>query len=412
MVWGIGLRRLGSGCGRRLVTGSCVIRETTQTGCRRSRPRVSLSIYLSTNLQNSFYILMPAGRAAQVATEGLTLPMQAHDRPNQVLHRRVDTQGRRCSSEPLRSGHHQHRDVCRRDKLRSDVDLAGVPKKARAVGWSSVSPCATRSLASASAGSGLGGAARLGDAGLGDGVSEHPRQHKPAPLPAPVAHALTGKPSDVHAPGAKCEQLSSKAHGQSPIGSEGGAPGQGYLCFILPASFLGLFLILARRGYMVRRNLIFGLLALAHGVAANRALQLPSPPSSPSRGGRRLSGPACAPNASNASNSSSPNGRMVECTEFVVDGSNASNRSHLSNASNASSPHALQPSPPSPPPHPPCGCQHISVTGAESVQSKRMGIYTRTDDFVGARQLYQRGSPASQYLYYDTRCACSTSSLM
>ena len=199
--------------------------------------------------------------------------------------------------------------------------------------------------------------------------------------------------------------MSSKSRGQSPIGSEGGAPGQGYLCFILPASFLGLFLILARRGYMVRRNLIFGLLALAHGVAANRALQLPSPPSSPSRGGRRLSGPACAPNASNASNSSFPNGRMVECTEFVVDGSTASNRSNLSNASNASSPHALQPSPPSPPPHPPCGCQHISVTGAESVQSKRMGIYTKTSDFVGARQLYQRGSPASQYLYYDTRCA-------
>ena len=39
--------RLGCGCGRRLVTGSCVIRETTQTGCPWSRPRVSLSIYLS-----------------------------------------------------------------------------------------------------------------------------------------------------------------------------------------------------------------------------------------------------------------------------------------------------------------------------------------------------------------------------
>ena len=47
IVWGIGLRRLGSGCGRHLVTGSCVIRETTQTGCPWSRPRVSLSIYLS-----------------------------------------------------------------------------------------------------------------------------------------------------------------------------------------------------------------------------------------------------------------------------------------------------------------------------------------------------------------------------
>ena len=49
LVWGIGLRRLGCGCGRRLVTGSCVIRETTQTGCPWARPRVSLSIsiYLS-----------------------------------------------------------------------------------------------------------------------------------------------------------------------------------------------------------------------------------------------------------------------------------------------------------------------------------------------------------------------------
>ena len=205
----------------------------------------------------------------------------------------------------------------------------------------------------------------------------------------------------MHAPGTEREHLSSKALGQSPIGSEGDAPGQGYLCFTLPASFLGLFLILARRGCTVRRHLIFGLLALAHGVAANRASQLPSPPSPPSHGGRQLSGPACTPNASNSSWS---NGRMVECAEFIVDGSNASNRSNLSNGSKLS-PHALQPSPPSPPPHPPCSCQHISVTGAESVQSKRMGIYTRTDDFVGARQLYQRGSPASQYLYYDTRCA-------
>ena len=56
MVWGIGLRRLGCGCGRRLVTGSCVICETTPTGRPRSRPRVSLSIYLSIL---SFYEYLP-----------------------------------------------------------------------------------------------------------------------------------------------------------------------------------------------------------------------------------------------------------------------------------------------------------------------------------------------------------------
>ena len=54
LVWGIGLRRLGCGCGRRLVTGSCVIRETTHTGCPWSRPRVSLSIYLSRYPNNTF----------------------------------------------------------------------------------------------------------------------------------------------------------------------------------------------------------------------------------------------------------------------------------------------------------------------------------------------------------------------
>ena len=232
----------------------------------------------------------------------------------------------------------------------------------------------------------------------------------PRRLPAPFAHAPQGNLCDVHTLSAECEQLSSKVHGQSPTGSEGGALGQGYLnlCFILPASFLYLFLMLARRGCMVRRHLVFGLVALAHGVTADRALQLPSPPPPASHGGRQLSAPACR-STPNASNSSWSNGLMVECTDSVVDWSNASNRSHLSNASNASSPHVLQPSAPSAPPHPPCGCQHISVTGAESVQSNRMGIYTRTNEFVGARQLYQRGSPASlQYLYYDTRCACST----
>eukprot|EP00964_Phaeocystis_antarctica_P050536 scaffold29380_cov70-Phaeocystis_antarctica.AAC.7 len=52
LVWGIGLRRLGCGCGRRLVTGSCVFRETTQTGCPWSWPRVSLSIYLSKGVRS------------------------------------------------------------------------------------------------------------------------------------------------------------------------------------------------------------------------------------------------------------------------------------------------------------------------------------------------------------------------
>ena len=36
---------VGPGWIQRLVTGDCVIRETTQTGCPWSRPRVSLSIY-------------------------------------------------------------------------------------------------------------------------------------------------------------------------------------------------------------------------------------------------------------------------------------------------------------------------------------------------------------------------------
>ena len=53
LVWGIGLRRLGSGCGRRLVTGSCVIRETTQTGCARSRPRVYLSTLVTTSADSA-----------------------------------------------------------------------------------------------------------------------------------------------------------------------------------------------------------------------------------------------------------------------------------------------------------------------------------------------------------------------
>eukprot|EP00964_Phaeocystis_antarctica_P017050 scaffold9393_cov66-Phaeocystis_antarctica.AAC.3 len=39
--------RLGPPLALREVMGSCAIRETTQTGCPWSRPRVSLSIYLS-----------------------------------------------------------------------------------------------------------------------------------------------------------------------------------------------------------------------------------------------------------------------------------------------------------------------------------------------------------------------------
>ena len=46
LVWGIGLRRLGCGCGRRLVTGSCVIRETTPDGLSVASA-ARFSIYLS-----------------------------------------------------------------------------------------------------------------------------------------------------------------------------------------------------------------------------------------------------------------------------------------------------------------------------------------------------------------------------
>ena len=50
MVWGIGLRRLGCGCGRRLVTGSCVyLRDDPDGSSAVSAARFSiyLSIYLS-----------------------------------------------------------------------------------------------------------------------------------------------------------------------------------------------------------------------------------------------------------------------------------------------------------------------------------------------------------------------------
>ena len=68
LVWGIGLRRLGCGCGRRLVTGSCVICETTPTGCPRSRPRVSLSIYLS------IYLSARLARVAEIALHDMARP--------------------------------------------------------------------------------------------------------------------------------------------------------------------------------------------------------------------------------------------------------------------------------------------------------------------------------------------------
>ena len=52
-------------CGRRLVTGSCVIRETTQTGCPWSglgRAFLYLSIYLSISIYRENNVLAPAGR--------------------------------------------------------------------------------------------------------------------------------------------------------------------------------------------------------------------------------------------------------------------------------------------------------------------------------------------------------------
>eukprot|EP00964_Phaeocystis_antarctica_P091566 scaffold58753_cov51-Phaeocystis_antarctica.AAC.1 len=43
-AWVIDLRRLGCGCGRRLVTASCVIREAIQTSCLRSGLRVCVYV--------------------------------------------------------------------------------------------------------------------------------------------------------------------------------------------------------------------------------------------------------------------------------------------------------------------------------------------------------------------------------
>ena len=50
LVWGIGLRRLGCGCGRRLVTGSCVYLRDDPDGSSAvlaARFSIYLSIYLS-----------------------------------------------------------------------------------------------------------------------------------------------------------------------------------------------------------------------------------------------------------------------------------------------------------------------------------------------------------------------------
>ena len=55
-------------CGRRLVTGSCVIRETTQTGCPWSglgRAFLYLSIYLSISIYRENNVLAPAGRPSR-----------------------------------------------------------------------------------------------------------------------------------------------------------------------------------------------------------------------------------------------------------------------------------------------------------------------------------------------------------
>ena len=54
--------------GRRLVMGSCVIRETAQSGCPWSRPRVSLSIYLSIYLAYTLTCPEPATHHAAVPT--------------------------------------------------------------------------------------------------------------------------------------------------------------------------------------------------------------------------------------------------------------------------------------------------------------------------------------------------------
>ena len=84
-----------------LVTGSCVIRETTQTGCPWSRPRVSLSIYLSLyrcvfstrNLSISIYL------SIYLSTETARARVHAAS----VRHRRRWSYSTRsCATIPLR----------------------------------------------------------------------------------------------------------------------------------------------------------------------------------------------------------------------------------------------------------------------------------------------------------------------
>ena len=64
----------------------------------------------------------------------------------------------------------------------------------RAVGFSSASPCATRPSASASAGLGLGGAARSGDARLGDGVQSTPTTQRQDLAQQPLLRTHSGTP--------------------------------------------------------------------------------------------------------------------------------------------------------------------------------------------------------------------------
>jgi hypothetical protein len=69
-------------------------------------------------------------------------------------------------------------------------------------------------------------------------------------------------------------------------------------------------------------------------------------------------------------------------------------------------PSPLPPPPlvPSPSPPPPvgqiCPCRHVMVSGAESIQGDRMGVYRWTDETIQSRPVY-RGGNGSQYLYFS-----------